>query len=254
MDYNRLMWLLLLIFNVFIYAEDQSIEKYCFSNPSEASLASNQLVSLILPSEEIVKQDSCLVLKLKTHRRDFIQAYTLKNFPNTQVTFSEIQMRKEACHLKVEKVKSKKSDHTNISVSKNLTADASSTQQQEFETMNIQTINEFEIMVDQKQVKGRCRFITKNLYEIKITVNQNPRPIVPANVPPGTIVVINSPPPDQETSSLSSEIQLNRGQRIELGSVLKKTNRNNKDASLNPDLTIDESNKLGEEKVYLSLE
>ena len=248
------MWLLLLFFNVFIYAEDQSIEKYCFQGPSEASIASNHLASLILPGEEIVKQQSCLVVKLKTHRRDFIQAYILKNFPNTQVTFSEIQMRKEACHLKVEKIKNKKSDQTSLSATQDLKAATSSTQQQESETMIIQTINDFEITVDQKQVKGRCRFITKNLYEIKITVNQNPRPIVPPNVPQGTIVVINSPPPEQETSSISSEIQLNRGQRIELGSFLKKTNRQNKDVSLNPDLRFDQSNNLGEVKVYLSLE
>ena len=163
-------------------------------------------------------------------------------------------MRKEACHLKVEKIKNKKSDQTSLSATQDLKAATSSTQQQESETMIIQTINDFEITVDQKQVKGRCRFITKNLYEIKITVNQNPRPIVPPNVPQGTIVVINSPPLEQETSSISSEIQLNRGQRIELGSFLKKTNRQNKDVSLNPDLRFDQSNNLGEEKVYLSLE
>jgi len=254
MDYNELMWLLLLVFNLFIYAEDQSIEKYCFSGPSEATLASNHLASLILPNEEIVKQESCLVVKIKTHRRDFIQAYTLKNFPNTQVTFSETQMRKETCNLKVEKVKNKRSDQTTFSAAQDLTADASSTKQQESETINIQTINDFEIAVNQKQIKGRCRFITKNLYEIRITVNQNPRPIVPPNLPPGTIVVINSPPPDQETSSISSEIQLNRGQRIELGSFLKKTNLNNKDVSINPDFKFDQSSGDGDEKVYLSLE
>lgn len=238
------MWLLLLIFNVFTFAEDQSVEKYCFQDSTEVSEASNNLVPLFLPSEEIVKQGSCLVLKVKTHRRDFIQAYVLKNFPKAQVTFSDTQTKKEPCYLKVEKIKEKESEKIKLSTPQYLKADSSSTHQQETETMNIQTINYFELSVDQKQVSGYCRFITKNLYEIKITFNQNPKPSISTTLPP----------PNQNTNSISTEVQLNRGQRLEIGSLIKKAIINSKDISIKPYVNSDQSHELDKEKIYISLE
>lgn len=248
------MWLLLLISNFIVLAQEQAIEKYCAVTHRESQLIMRDLTPLILPSEEISKQDNCLILKLKDHRRSFIEAYVLKKFPNTQITFSSANIKRETCFLKVEKVKRKVSEAITVTSMNDLKVSSDSIKNSENETINIQTINDFELSVDQKQIKGNCRYITKNLYEIKITVNQNPKPITPPNIPQGTIVIINTPPPNQETSTLSTVIQLNRGQKIELGSFLKKMNNDTHDVSIKPNLEIDHSESTNQEQIFLSLE
>ncbi len=253
MDYTKEMWLLLLLFSLMISAQDQAVEKYCAITPHESQLLMRDLTPLILPSEEMVKQDNCLILKLKPHRRSFFEAYVLKKFPNTHISFSSAEIKRETCFLKVEKIKRKKADVIEVS-SSDLRASSESSQEVQKETINIQTVNDFELIADQTQIKGNCRYITKNLYEIKITVHQNPKPLSPPNLPQGTIVIINNPPPKQETTSLSTEIQLNRGQIIELGSFIKKIKNDHHDISIKPNLEIDQLESMSEEQVFLSLE
>lgn len=248
------MWFLLLLFSFIVLGNEQSVEKYCAVTSTESEFILRDLTPLLLPSEEITKQENCLILKLKAHRRSFIESYVIKNYPNIQISFSSAEIKRETCFLKVEKIKRKNSDSLDLASTSGISVSSNVGQLSEKETISIQTINDFELSADQKQIKGNCRYITKNLYEIKISVHQNPKPITPPNLPQGTIVIINTPPPQQETSSLSTVIQLNRGQRIELGSFLKKLNNTSHEISIKPNLQVDRSENISEEQVFLSLE
>jgi hypothetical protein len=120
--------------------------------------------------------------------------------------------------------------------------------------MDIQTLKDFELTVDQDQVKGTCRYINQNRYEIALEVRKNIKPIVPVALPPGTIVVLNQAPPDQETSVIQTQIQLSRGERIELGGVIKKANGKDRTVNIKPEFNIETSDHNSTEKVFLSLQ
>jgi hypothetical protein len=87
-----------------------------------------------------------------------------------------------------------------------------------------------------------------------LEVKKNLKPTVPVNLPPGTIVVLKQPPPDQETMSLKTELQLNRGDRIEIGQLVRDLKDKGHTITINPSVTIETKDQVGSEKVFLSLQ
>lgn len=246
---------MLLLFPLIVLAEDMASEKYCFSSLSGVQLAHKKFSAIQVNSDVATIDDNCLVIQMRPHRRDLIQRYILSSAPGASVVFSSEEVRRDPCKLKVEKIKSEKKDSTVVDVSK-LSAGA---HQNEFtgnasEVMQIDTLNEFRLSYNEDEIVGNCRYITPDRYEIKIEVRQNPKPIVPANLPPGTVVVVNTPPPDQKTMVLQTELQLARGERIEVGDLIRKTNNKEQSIDFNPSLTIKNGHQNASEKVFLSLQ
>lgn len=246
---------MLLLFPLFAYAEDMASEKYCFSSLSGVQLAQKKFSAIQVNSDVTTIDDNCLVIQMRPHRRELIQRYILSAAPGATVVFSSAEVRRDPCKLKVEKVKSEKNDTLSVDVSKQ-SAGANKT---EFtgtasEVMQIDTLNEFKLSYNEDEILGNCRYITPDRYEIKIEVRKNPKPILPVNLPPGTIAVINTPPPDQKTMVLQTELQLTRGERIEIGDLIRKTNNKEQSISINPTLTIENEQQHSSEKVFLSLQ
>ncbi len=244
---------MLLLFSGLVFSEDMSSEKYCFS--SSPLVAQKKISAILVPSDVVTVDENCLVIQMRPHRRELIQKYVLSSIPGASVSFSSEDLRREPCKLKVEKIKKKTADSTEVGLN-NQTPSVSRTDSlsTENETMDIQTLKDFELSVDQSQIKGTCRYINQNRYEISLEVRKNPKPIVPVNLPPGTIVVLNQPPPDQQTSLLQTQIQLSRGERIDLGGVIKNTTGKRHDVDINPSLNIETSDQDSTEKVFLSLQ
>lgn len=244
---------MLLLFSTLSFAEDMASEKYCFS--VSPLVAQKKFSGIQVPSDVVTIDENCLVIQMRPHRRELIQRYMLSSIPGARVAFSSEDLQREPCKLKVEKVKSKNKDTINV----DLNQQSGSISQTEStgsanETMDIQTLKDFELTVDQDQVKGTCRYINQNRYEIALEVRKNIKPIVPVALPPGTIVVMNQPPPDQETGILQTQIQLSRGERIELGGVIKKANGKDRTVDIKPEFNIETSDQNSSEKVFLSLQ
>lgn len=244
---------MLLLFSGLVFAEDMSSEKYCFNSSPQA--AHKKISAILVPSDVVTVDENCLVIQMRPHRRELIQKYVLSSIPGASVSFSSEDLRREPCKLKVEKIKKKTAVNTDVGLNNQIPSvsrtDSLST---ENETMDIQTLKDFELSVDQSQIKGTCRYINQNRYEISLEVRKNPKPIVPVNLPPGTIVVLNQPPPDQQTSVLQTQIQLSRGERIDLGGVIKNTTGKGHNVDINPSLNIETSDQDSTEKVFLSLQ
>lgn len=244
---------ILLLFSLVGLAQDTVSEKYCFRSQSETELAKQKFAMIQVPSDVVNTDGNCLVLQMGPHRKDLIQRYILSNFPNARLAFSSEDLRHRSCRLKVEKEKSKVSNNLNLGLNQ-LQAVKSNSDYIEKEVMEIETLKEFELSVDREQIKGTCRFITQDRYEITLEVRTNPQPIVPAALPPGTIVVINSPPPNQETSVLKTQLQLTRGERINIGESIKSLKDKNNSVSINPEVTIETTQQTSSEKVFLGLQ
>ncbi|WPU66016.1 hypothetical protein [Peredibacter starrii] len=244
------MWILLL-FSLQAFASDPASEKYCFGSPAESSTAREKFRAIQVPSDQLTMDGKCFTIQMSEHRHELIQRFIRSSFPNVSISFSSEDVRRDPCQLKVEKEKSKHLDSTQVGLD---VLNQSTSTTNGSDVLKIQTLKDFNLTVDQDEIKGRCRFINPNRYEISLEVRKNPKPIVPVNLPPGTIVALNNPPPDQETSMLSTTLQLNRGERIEIGSIVKNLRDKGHDVSINPELKVETSSQSASEKVFLSVD
>ena len=245
------MVILLVLFASLLHAEDFSSEKYCFSTPT--SLARQKFSAIQVPSDTVTEDGNCLIIQMRQHRRELDQKYMLSAIPGSSVAFSSAEVKTEICRLKVEKEKNKTTDNTQLNIDGTPSAVTTSTTNVGTEVTQIETISNFELTLDQDQVKGVCRLVTPNRYEITLEVRKNLKPIVPVELPPGTIVVLNHPPVDQETSVLQTQVQLSRGERIEIGSIVKKAKNKDNKVDIKPVLNIETSGQYSSEKVFLSI-
>ncbi|WP_408098931.1 hypothetical protein ACJVC5_08430 [Peredibacter sp. HCB2-198] len=244
------MWIMLL-FSLQAFASDPAAEKYCFSSVNESAVAREKFKAIQVPSDQLTMDGRCFTIQMSEHRHELVQRFIRSSFPNVSISFSSEDLRRDPCQLKVEKEKIK--DQTSTELSLNGPQQTSHTATGS-DVLKIQTLKEFNLTVDQDEIKGSCRFINQNRYEISLEVRRNPKPLVPTTLPPGTLVVVNNPPPDQETSTLTTTLQLNRGERIEIGSVVKNLRDKGHDVSIKPDLKFETSSQTSSEKVFLSVD
>lgn len=249
------MWIIFL-FSLLSHAqEDLASEGYCFSSPLQARSAHEKFKIIQVPSDRVSYDENCLTIQMRPHRREIVQRYLLASFPTMQVTFSSAERRRDPCKLKVEKKK--------VVGTENLSGDANprelklekkSSRREVTDTMIIETLNEFQFTVDQNEIQGNCRYIKPDLYEIKLTVKKNPKPLVPAGLPPGAIIHQPVPPAPDETMALTTELQLSRGQKISIGDVMKEIENKSHQIDSTPSAEVDASGEIKAEKVFLSLE
>jgi hypothetical protein len=239
------MFILLLLFATLASADDMSSEKYCFPSAAQSAVAKQKFSMIQVPSDTATTDGNCLVIQMRPHRRELIQKYILSSVLGASVSFSSAEIQREICKLKVEKEKMKESEKTNIDVNQNLEVAASNTQGTINETMQIETMGEFEFSVDQDQIKGTCLSRNSNRYEIVLEVRKNPRPIISP--------FITQPPPDQEISVLKTQLLLSRGERIEVGNILKELKNKDNKVDINPTLNIETASQNTLEKVFLSI-
>lgn len=247
------MWPLLFILSSI--ADDQASEKYCFSSAQKRDKVQQELKSILVPSDGLTALENCLVINMRPHRRELIQRFVQQTDPMMTVDFSSAELKRDPCRLQVEKIARKKKNNTSVSV--NPFGGGASQKDQEIsstEIFKIQTLKDFELTSNQDVVKGECRFITDNRYEVNLMVRKDPKPLLPG-APAGSIIVLNAPaPPDQETSYLQTNLQLQRGEKIEIGSIVRKLRGRNHDVKSDPEARGNRQGAAANEKIYLMLE
>ncbi len=247
-----LLWLWLFI--PLTYAQD-SFEKYCFPSAAIRQRTHAKIQSALVPSDVVATDQNCMTITMRPHRRELIQRFILHSEPSARIDFSSDDMKKEHCEIAVEKEKVGQTDSRDIQVSANgVIAHDQQAPSHSKELMQIKTLDNFELSIDQDVISGKCRYITADKYEITLTVKKERKPyyIPPIVATPGTVVVVQ-PPPDQETFLLSTQLILTRGSRIEVGSALKDEESKKQSASIDPSISWSESVKNKTEKVYLRL-
>lgn len=248
-------WLLFLSLSTF--AQDNAIEEYCFSSPSKMLMVLNKTKFILVPADKVQSDGSCFTVNTPSHRRELIQNYVRRIDSNVGISFSSVEFKREHCHIKVEKIKKLQRDTTAGSMATNSSIGISTDQQrgESKDISTIQTMKEFELAMNQESILGECRAITPDRYEIKIEVKKEARPLLPPTLP-GTVVVIPDAkiPPPQETSNLTTTVQLTRGQKIELGSIVKDLKNDGKKLDVSSGVSIENSEGSEIEKVFLYIE
>lgn len=250
-----ILWPLLLLSSAL--AQDHSVEEYCFSSVTKMQQASARLKFIMVPADKMEQNERCFTVSTPAHRRELIQNYVRKIEPSVQISFSSAEIRRDPCHIKVEKVRTLHSKSTSGKITTDINVDLSAEQSIETatDTTTIQTLKEFELTVNQESIKGECRFINSSLYEIKIEVAKEATALIPP-VPPGTVVVVTDAQIKQiqQTSKLQSTLQLQRGQRVEIGHVVRQLRNDAGNVDIQNGAGLDKTNGTENEKVFLSLD
>lgn len=234
--------------------EELSVETYCFSSEVVRIRVEKKLGNILVPSDKMDSEINCLTIQMRPHRRELLQNYTKSIDPDMNVSFSSAESRREPCQLQVEKIRTIKNKNTSVQVSQFPSAVDSQIEETSKDVMQIQTLNKFSFTVSQDAIEGNCRYINKDLYEVTISARRDPLPIVPPNLPQNSIVVIQTPPPDQKTISVSTSLQLTRGSKVEIGSIVRDLRKKDRDVSIKPEAQIENQEQQENEKVFLSFQ
>lgn len=234
--------------------EDLQIETYCFSSAQSRARTEQRLTNILVPSDKIQAEKNCFTLQMRPHRRELLQNYIRNLNPEVNITYSSAEIKREPCLLKVEKVRVTKNSNTNISVSQTPDATAGQLNETALDNMQIQTLGAFNLVVGQDAIEGNCRYINKDVYEITINARRDPKPIVPANLPPGTVVVIPVPPAPEKTLNVTTTLQLSRGERTEIGSIVRELRKKDVKLDVKPEAQSEIVNQTEDEKVFLTLQ
>ena len=250
-----ILWLLLS--TLLASAQDNAIEEYCFVSPNQMQMVALKLKFILVPVDKIQQDNNCFTLSTPPHRRELIQNYVRRLDSNVVIGFSSAEVRRDPCRLKVVKVKNKQMNTISggLSTQLNPSAEADESKGQSKDVSQIQTLNDFELTVNQDVIKGQCRFIKPTRYEITIEVTKEAVPLIPP-VPPGTIVNVpdNQLGKVQETSSLKTTVQLNSGETMEIGSVVKNLKGGGNMVDVNSGANLNQANEQSQEKIYLSID
>lgn len=260
-----ILWPLLISLPLLGIAQDQSIEEYCFSSSGKMQAVHTRLKFILVPIDKVQENQNCFTVNTPSHRRELIQNYVRRLEPSVQIAFSSAEVKRDPCHIKVEKVRVTQQDTltggVNVSgdpqiTNANVDVTASQLNKSGKDVTTIQTLKEFELRVNQDSISGECRFITPTRYEITLHVKKEAIPLTPP-VPPGTIVVVQDaqlPKQIQETASLQTTLQLNRGEKMEIGSIVKNLRDNAAKADINSGIGANKTDGVQNEKVYLSID
>lgn len=199
---------------------------------------------ILIPSDSVQTSDNCLIISMKPHRRELIQSYIRHLAPTASVSFSSAEIRRDPCRLKIEKVADKGHAELRGSVSKFPHVTIQNQREQGTSISSIQTLDSFELTVNQDVVKGNCRFITPERYEVSLEVRKGPKPQISPWIRKE----------DEETSLLQTTLQLTKGSRVEVSSVIKELKDKNGRVEISKGAVLKKDSEKQTEKVFLSLD
>jgi hypothetical protein len=239
-----------ILFLTFAFAqEDLAIETYCFSSPESRARVEKKLSYILVPSDQIESDKSCFTLQMRPHRRELLQNYVRSVESEVNITYSSAEIKREPCLIKVEKMRVKKNTNSNITISQTPDATAGQLDESAKDIMEIQTLGPFSLVVSQDAIEGSCRFINKDVYELSINARRDLKHSVPAS-----LVVIPTPPPAERTLNVKTTIQLRRGDRTEIGSIIKELRKKNQITDVSPEVHSGMVEQTEDEKVFLSFQ
>ena len=250
-----MLFLPILFLSLAFAADDElAVETYCFSSELVRARVEKKMANMFVPSDKVEAEKNCMTIQMRPHRRELLQNYTRSIDPDMNVTFSSAEVRRPPCLLQVEKIRSLKNKITSMGISQLPEASESQTNETSKDVMQIQTLDKFSMTVSQDAIEGNCRFINKDLYEITISARRDPKPLPPPNLMVNGMVVVQTPPPDQKTISVSTNLQLTRGSKVEVGSIVRDLQKKDRDVNIKPEAQLENVEQQEDEKVFLSFQ
>jgi hypothetical protein len=240
--YNIGMWIWPLFLSI-AQASEVAIDKYCFSSPAQALKVSREIQSILLPVDRLNLNGPCFSVDTPAHRRQLMQSFVQKADPQVSLVLADLSFKPEPCHLKIEKIKQKSREQQELQLARNQPRWQSATQAQSAsEISQIQTIRDFELQVDLSKVSGQCRRIGPDSYEIHLELRES------------VLIRPDRPISEEPRLNLQTQLQLTRGERIEIGSLVRKWQEQHKQLAIPAKVNIEQHQTATSEQVFLSIQ
>ena len=238
-------------------SSDPSVEEFCYGSTAEMKQSLPRLKFILVPADKIQENGKCLTVTTAPHRRELLQNYARRVNSSVQISFSSANLKQESCKIKVEKIKAKNLKSTSVGVNTEFGAAAGSEESDQNikGVSSILTLKNFELTVNEDTVKGTCHVLSPDRYSIELEVLKMAKPLLPP-VPPNTVVIIPDAqiPKIQETSRLVTSLEIIRGQRVEIGSVVKELKENRKNVDISSGGNLVNVAGAASEKIYLFID
>jgi hypothetical protein len=202
-------FLFFFLFSYSLYA--QVYQRYCFSNQADAQDALKKLNFIKINDDKIELDFNCLDLLIQHHRTDLFQKFIQFRMPHAKIQFGSNMTSKDECHILVEVEKNKQNQNQQFQIYNDLIVN---------ETHAIQNQNEqYSLLVS----SGKSGVIQINEHQINVTCFKN------ADWYEVKLNVLNQGPGIQ----IQNELLVQRGQRIQIGSIDQNQKNQKQDIGLN---------------------
>jgi hypothetical protein len=223
-------YLLLILFSLNLFAQD-TLLILCHPNISQTKLLSS-LKSFATKNDKLSLSNSgCIEIFTTIKKEDLFTRLAKLKYPQIQIkSTSYIASDKKLCRIKIEKIvnNGQQLRYININKRSKLGETDNKSASSEISNLLVSNAKSGSISINGSTYKLLCHYRNKNLYDISITATS-------------------------EDSAISTNLSLAKGQRIEIGSSLKKINDG--DTNIGIPTGIVHRKKSGDKliKIYLSI-
>jgi hypothetical protein len=247
--------LLSMILSLFKAHATPSLERLCFNSPNEAQRAIPILnVVLIKEQDAIDPEGRCLNVTVDTARLEIFQRWVKTRLPEAYYHFSTSSAPVDMCDIVVIKQTQKTQQNQNANVNTKsfgavITEGESNGTEESF--IKVSSGKSAELRVDREDLTLTC--VKQSYSRYLITVALKFIPLTPPPVPPGSVIVVQSPPPDQSGTSISTEVEVSAGQEVNIGQIVRDLKSKQSQVNLPESAEISQKAGIDQTQWYLKI-
>ncbi len=242
--------LLLIIFSFKLNA--QELERYCFKSPGQKKMATQEYRQFKLSEESLLNVSAlCFDLVVQSKKRiEFWDSFLHKRHGGINQTAS--QFKPEECRLKLETTRytTELKNKLNLSKRPQFLKNKNQSEMKEESFLRILSGKQGQLLFDGEELNFICTYKNKDLYSIefsrKVTEVKNIN------------YLINGIPFWKQLTEtkehLTTSLQLNKGQRIEISSINRDKNESDNSLDIPSHLSQEKIDYAISQKTFLTIE
>lgn len=238
---------LILVLSVFLAIParaERSLERLCFPSVGEAQKGQVIIQQILAKGlDEATLEAQCVNVMISQNRVELLDRWVATRLPLARKTFSASSAPRPECDMLVTKISKKDEQNKQVGVRKNgfiVSVGSGENENREENFIKVLSGGTAKLKVDESELEITCVVKGSN-YHLKFAMLFVPRPLIPPStqLPPGSVIVVNAPPPpDTSGSSLQTEVEVQKGQEINLGQITRDLRNKQKELDISPSANL----------------
>lgn len=232
--------IVLSVFFAFSAHAERSLERLCFPSVVEAQKGQAIIQQILAKGvDEATLESNCVNVLISNNRVELLDRWVATRLPLAKKTFSASSAPRQECDMLVTKISQKNEQNKKLGVQKNgfiVSVNNGENVNREESFLKVLSGGTAKLKVDESELEITCIAKGTN-YHLKFALLFVPRPLIPPtpNLPPGTVILVNAPPPpDTSGSSIQTEVEVQTGQEINLGQISRDLRNKQKAIDISP--------------------
>lgn len=217
-----------------------SLERLCFPSAMEAQKGQAIIQQILAKAVDVATLEAnCVNVMIDENRVELLDRWVATRLPLAKKTFSASSAPRQECDMLVTKVSQKNEQNKQLGVRKNgfiVSVSNGENVNREESFLKVLSGGTAKLKMDESELEITCIAKGTN-YHLKFALLFVPRPLIPPtpNLPPGTVIVVNAPPPpDTSGSSIQTEVEVQKDQEINLGQISRDLRNKQKAIDISP--------------------